>query len=151
MVKFNALKGLYETEKTIGCGGFAKVKLATHLATGEKVAIKIMDKTLLGDDLHRVTLELQALRSFSHNNICQLYQVMETDTHFFLVMEYCSGGELFDHIVEKNRLTESESRTFFRQIVSAVAYLHSLGYAHRDLKPVRLKFTETGQVLNMVL
>lgn len=137
MVKFTALKGLYETEKTIGCGGFAKVKMATHLATGEKVAIKIMDKTLLGDDLHRVTLELQALRSFSHDNICQLYQVIETDTHFFLVMEYCSGGELFDHIVEKNRLTESESRIFFRQIVSAVAYLHSLGYAHRDLKPVR--------------
>lgn len=137
MVKFNALKGLYETERTIGCGGFAKVKIATHLATGEKVAIKIMDKTLLGDDLHRVTLELQALKSFSHHNICQLYQVIETDTHFFLVMEYCSGGELFDHIVEKNRLTEAESRTFFRQIVSAVAYLHSLGYAHRDLKPVR--------------
>lgn len=53
-------------------------------------------------------------------------------------MEYCSGGELFDHIVEKNRLTESESRMFFRQIVSAVSYLHSLGYAHRDLKPVSL-------------
>ncbi|XP_066256017.1 maternal embryonic leucine zipper kinase-like isoform X1 [Euwallacea similis] len=135
MVKYSALKGLYETEKTIGCGGFAKVKLATHLATGEKVAIKIMDKKFLGDDLHRVTLELQALKSLSHNNICQLYQVIDTATHFFLVMEYCSGGELFDHIVEKNRLTESESRTFFRQIVSAVAYLHSLGYAHRDLKP----------------
>ncbi|XP_050311659.1 maternal embryonic leucine zipper kinase-like [Anthonomus grandis grandis] len=135
MVKFSVLKGLYETEKTIGCGGFAKVKLATHVATGEKVAIKIMEKKMLKDDLHRVSLELSALKSLYHENICQLYQVMETETHFFLVMEHCSGGELFDHIVEKNRLTEAESRTFFRQIVSAVAYLHSLGYAHRDLKP----------------
>jgi maternal embryonic leucine zipper kinase len=64
--------------------------------------------------------------------------VIETETHFFIVIEYCSGGELFDHIVERNRLTESESRMFFRQIVSGVAYLHSLGYAHRDLKPVSM-------------
>ncbi|XP_014470243.1 PREDICTED: maternal embryonic leucine zipper kinase-like isoform X2 [Dinoponera quadriceps] len=52
-----------------------------------------------------------------------------------MVIEYCSGGELFDHIVEKNRLSEADSRKFFRQIVSAVAYMHNLGYAHRDLKP----------------
>lgn len=77
MVRYSALKGLYETDKTIGCGGFAKVKLATHLATGEKVAIKIMDKKMLGDDLHRVTLELAALKSLRHENICQLYQVLQ--------------------------------------------------------------------------
>lgn len=154
MVRYNVLKGLYETERTIGCGGFAKVKLATHLATGEKVAIKIMDKSLLKEDLPRIRLELKALKTLSHKHICKLYQVVilnihchlfyllcfqqiiETETHFFIVMEYCSGGELFDHIVEKTRLTEGESRAFFRQIVSAVAYLHCLGYAHRDLKPV---------------
>ncbi|KAL1516515.1 hypothetical protein ABEB36_000423 [Hypothenemus hampei] len=135
MVRYAVLDGLYEIGKTIGCGGFAKVKLATHLATGEKVAIKIMDKKLLGEDLHRVTRELHALKNLQHGNICQLYQVLESESHFFIVMEYCSGGELFDHIVEKKRLTESESRTFFGQIVSAVAYLHSMGYAHRDLKP----------------
>ncbi|XP_054002994.1 maternal embryonic leucine zipper kinase-like [Hylaeus anthracinus] len=135
MVRYAALKGLYDLEKTIGSGGFAKVKLATHVATGEKVAVKIMDKTALGDDLPRVKLEVEALKTLLHQHVCRLYQVIETESHYFMVMEYCSGGELFDHIVEKNRLSETESRKFFRQIVSAVAYLHSLGYAHRDLKP----------------
>lgn len=149
MVRFATLKGFYETERTIGCGGFAKVKLATHLATGEKVAIKIMDKALLGVDLARVKLEIAALKSVSHENICKLFEVIETDTHMFLVMEYCSGGELFDHIVEKNRLTETESRVFFRQIVSAVAYLHSLGYAHRDLKPENI-LLDSQQKLKLI-
>ncbi|KAB0791956.1 hypothetical protein PPYR_13917 [Photinus pyralis] len=135
MVRYSVLRGLYDLEKTIGCGGFAKVKLATHTATGGKVAIKIMEKTCLGKDLPRVKLELKALKTLSHKNICKLYQVLETETHFFIVTEYCAGGELFDHIVERNRLSEHESRKFFRQILSAVAYLHSLGYAHRDLKP----------------
>lgn len=75
MVKYSALRGMYEVERTIGCGGFAKVKLATHLATGEKVAIKIMEKALLKDDLPRVRLELKALRNLSHEHICKLYQV----------------------------------------------------------------------------
>ncbi|KAG7213452.1 hypothetical protein KM043_002724 [Ampulex compressa] len=135
MVRYAALKGLYDLEKTIGSGGFAKVKLATHIATGEKVAIKIMDKVALGEDLPRVTLEVEALKTLLHQHVCRLYQVIETESNYFMIMEYCCGGELFDHIVEKNRLSETESRKFFRQIVSAVAYLHSLGYAHRDLKP----------------
>ncbi|KYN39139.1 Maternal embryonic leucine zipper kinase [Trachymyrmex septentrionalis] len=135
MVRYAALKGLYDLEKTIGSGGFAKVKLATHVATGEKVAIKIMEKTALGEDLPRVKVEVEALKTLLHQHICRLYQVIETESHYFMVMEYCSGGELFDHIVEKNKLSESDSRKFFYQIVSAVAYMHSLGYAHRDLKP----------------
>ena len=135
MVRYAALKGLYDLEKTIGSGGFAKVKLATHVFTGEKVAIKIMNKTALGDVLPRVKLEVEALKTLLHQHICRLYQVIETESHYFMVIEYCSGGELFDHIVERNRLSETESRKFFRQILSAVAYLHSLGYAHRDLKP----------------
>lgn len=75
MVRHSVLRGFYDVERTIGCGGFAKVKLATHLATGEKVAIKIMNKSSLKDDLHRVKLELKALKSLSHKHICQLYEV----------------------------------------------------------------------------
>ncbi|XP_065310808.1 maternal embryonic leucine zipper kinase-like isoform X2 [Dermacentor albipictus] len=128
--------------ETIGSGGFAKVKLGLHILTGEKVAIKIMDKRSLGEDLPRVKLEITALKDLSHQNICKLYQVIETSTKIYLVLEYCPGGELFDYIVEKERLSEGEARHFFRQIVSAVAYIHSQGYAHRDLKPENLLLDE---------
>lgn len=68
-------------------GGFAKVKLGFHITTGDKVAIKIMDKKSLGDDLPRVRTEIQALKELCHQNICKLYQVIETDEKFFLILE----------------------------------------------------------------
>lgn len=127
---------------TIGRGGFAKVKLGLHVLTGEKVAVKIMEKSALGEDLPRVKLEIAALKDLCHQHICKLYQVIETDTTIYIVLEYCSGGELFDYIVDSERLSEEEARHFFRQIVSAVAYIHSHGYAHRDLKPENLLLDE---------
>ncbi|XP_018407930.1 PREDICTED: maternal embryonic leucine zipper kinase [Nanorana parkeri] len=132
----------YELHNTIGTGGFAKVKLATHLLTGEKVAIKIMDKDSLGDDLPRVKTEIDAMKNLSHQHVCRLYHVIETPKKIFMVLEYCPGGELFDYIIAKDRLTEEEARVFFRQIVSAVTYIHSQGYAHRDLKPENLLIDE---------
>lgn len=128
----------YEVYETIGSGGFAKVKLGRHLLTGEKVAIKIMNKKDLGDDLPRVKVEIEAMKNLSHQHVCRLYQVIETSTQIFIVLEYCPGGELFDYIIAKDRLSEEETRVFFRQIVSAMAYVHSQGYAHRDLKPENL-------------
>uniref|UniRef100_F7ARN3 Maternal embryonic leucine zipper kinase n=1 Tax=Ciona intestinalis TaxID=7719 RepID=F7ARN3_CIOIN len=128
----------YRIKETVGSGGFAKVKRAVHLPTGEIVAIKIMDKAALGSDLPRVKTEIEAMKNLHHHHICRLYQVIETSRKIFMILEYCSGGELFDYIVQRDRLSEGESRTFFRQIVSAVAYMHNLGYAHRDLKPENL-------------
>uniref|UniRef100_A0A7N6BJJ4 Maternal embryonic leucine zipper kinase n=1 Tax=Anabas testudineus TaxID=64144 RepID=A0A7N6BJJ4_ANATE len=132
----------YEVYETIGSGGFAKVKLGRHILTGEKVAIKIMNKKDLGDDLPRVKVEIEAMKNLSHQHVCRLYQVIETSTQIFMVLEYCPGGELFDYIIAKDRLSEEETRIFFRQIVSAMAYVHSQGYAHRDLKPENLLIDE---------
>ncbi|KAJ8000485.1 hypothetical protein DPEC_G00180620 [Dallia pectoralis] len=132
----------YDVYETIGSGGFAKVKLGRHILTGEKVAIKIMDKKDLGDDLPRVKVEIEAMKSLSHQHVCRLYHVIETATQIFMVLEYCPGGELFDYIIAKDRLSEEETRVFFRQIVSALAYVHSQGYAHRDLKPENLLIDE---------
>ncbi|KAB0405800.1 hypothetical protein E2I00_003515, partial [Balaenoptera physalus] len=109
-------------------GGFAKVKLAFHILTGEMVAIKIMDKNALGSDLPRVKTEIDALKNLRHQHICQLYHVIETANKIFMVLE--------------DRLSEEETRVVFRQIVSAVAYVHSQGFAHRDLKPENLLFDE---------
>uniref|UniRef100_A0A8C6UNF7 Maternal embryonic leucine zipper kinase n=1 Tax=Neogobius melanostomus TaxID=47308 RepID=A0A8C6UNF7_9GOBI len=132
----------YEVYETIGSGGFAKVKLGRHILTGEKVAIKIMNKKDLGDDLPRVKLEIEAMKNLCHQHVCRLYQVIETSTQILMVIEYCPGGELFDYIITKDRLSEEETRVFFRQIVSAIAYVHSQGYAHRDLKPENLLIDE---------
>ncbi|EEC08619.1 maternal embryonic leucine zipper kinase, putative [Ixodes scapularis] len=140
------LEAQYVLLETIGSGGFAKVKLGIHVVTGEKVAIKIMNKRALGDDLPRVKLEIAALKDLSHQHICKLYQVIETETRIYLVLEYCPGGELFDYIVEKERISEKEARRFFRQIVSAVAYVHHCGYAHRDLKPENFLLDEDQNI-----
>jgi maternal embryonic leucine zipper kinase len=126
--------------ETIGSGGFAKVKMARHKMTSEKVAIKIMDKAhlLKTDDLKRVPQEIASLKVLQHPNISRLFQVLETEDKYFLVLEHAPGGELFDYIVTRDRLKEGEARMFFRQIVAAVAFCHSKGIAHRDLKPENL-------------
>ncbi|KAH6944496.1 hypothetical protein HPB50_003380 [Hyalomma asiaticum] len=137
----------YTLLQTIGTGSFAKVKLAIHVLTDEKVAIKIIDKCSIRKDLHRVYLEIAALRDFANQYICKLYQVIETKHRIYLVLEYFLGGELFDNVMQRELLDEDKGRHFFRQIVSAVAYVHRTGYAHRDLKPEKLLLDTDGNIL----
>eukprot|EP00731_Ephydatia_muelleri_P017624 Em0010g722a len=133
--KYPELEALYELHETLGAGGFAKVKEGVHRLTGEKVAIKIMDKVMLGHDLPRVYREIRALKKLHHQHICQMFQVIETEKTICIVLEHCPGGEVFDYIVSKERLNESEARSFFRQILASVHYAHQMGFIHRDLKP----------------
>ncbi|KAL3102110.1 hypothetical protein niasHS_003519 [Heterodera schachtii] len=142
----NCIEKSYHFLEELGSGGFGKVKLATHILTNEKVAIKIIDKKAVGHDLPRITAELGALKLLAHQHICRMFQYVETEEKFYVVMEYCNGGEMFDYIVKKERLTEPEARHFFRQLVQAIAYIHSMGFAHRDLKPENLLLTNEQQL-----
>eukprot|EP01134_Creolimax_fragrantissima_P002973 CFRG2973T1 len=129
----------YDVGRTVGEGGFAKVKLAHHKHTGEPIAIKIVDKTSLSKvDVDRLTREVAALRTLKHQNICQLYEVYDCGDKLYMLMEYAPGGELFDYIVQKQRLKEHEARRFLRQIASSVAFCHKNNFVHRDLKPENL-------------
>ncbi|CAB3398949.1 unnamed protein product [Caenorhabditis bovis] len=131
--------GKYKLLKTIGKGNFAKVKLAKHIITGQEVAIKIIDKAALNpSSLQKLFREVKIMKQLDHPNIVKLYQVMETEQTLYLVLEYASGGEVFDYLVAHGRMKEKEARAKFRQIVSAVQYLHSKNIIHRDLKAENL-------------
>ncbi|CAG9770009.1 unnamed protein product [Ceutorhynchus assimilis] len=131
--------GYYELDKTIGKGNFAVVKLATHIVTRTKVAIKIIDKTVLDEEnLTKIFRETAILKKLRHPHVTRLYQLMETKQTIYLVTEYASNGEIFDHLVAKGRMAEPEAKRVFSQIVSAVCYCHSQGVVHRDLKAENL-------------
>ncbi|XP_054649322.1 serine/threonine-protein kinase SIK3 homolog isoform X4 [Dunckerocampus dactyliophorus] len=131
--------GHYEIERTIGKGNFAVVKLATHIYTKAKVAIKIVDKTQLDDEnLKKIFREVQIMKLLKHPHIIRLYQVMETERMIYLVTEYASGGEIFDHLVAHGRMAEKDARKKFKQIVAAVHFCHCRNIVHRDLKAENL-------------
>uniref|UniRef100_A0A8C0M094 non-specific serine/threonine protein kinase n=1 Tax=Canis lupus familiaris TaxID=9615 RepID=A0A8C0M094_CANLF len=113
--------GNYRLLKTIGKGNFAKVKLARHILTGR--------------ELFR---EVRIMKILNHPNIVKLFEVIETDKTLYLIMEYASGGEVFDYLVAHGRMKEKEARAKFRQIVSAVQYCHQKRIVHRDLKAENL-------------
>jgi len=132
--------GHYVLGETLGIGTFGKVKVAFHQMTGHKVAVKILNrqkiKTL--DVVGKIRREIQNLKLFRHPHIIKLYQVISTPTDIFMVMEYVSGGELFDYIVKNGKLKEDDARRFFQQIISGVEYCHRHNVVHRDLKPENL-------------
>ncbi|CAM4669155.1 unnamed protein product [Leuciscus chuanchicus] len=131
--------GCYRLLKTIGKGNFAKVKLAKHVLTGKEVAVKIIDKTQLNSSsLQKLFREVRIMKVLNHPNIVKLFEVIETEKTLYLVMEYASGGEVFDYLVAHGRMKEKEARAKFRQIVSAVQYCHQKCIVHRDLKAENL-------------
>ncbi|XP_076307208.1 5'-AMP-activated protein kinase catalytic subunit alpha-2-like isoform X1 [Tachypleus tridentatus] len=132
--------GHYILSETLGVGTFGKVKTARHQLTGHKVAVKILNRQKIKnlDVVGKIRREIQNLKLFRHPHIIKLYQVISTPTDIFMIMEFVSGGELFDYIVKHGKLKESEARRFFQQVISGVDYCHRHMVVHRDLKPENL-------------
>lgn len=137
--------GNYMLGKTIGEGTFGKVQLAIHMPTGEKVAVKILEKSKIKEsaDVRRVNREIKILKKARHGNIIQLYEVLDTPNSIYLIMECAEGGEMFDYIVAHKYCTEVQACKFFHQIVDGVENLHKNDITHRDLKPENLLLKES--------
>nr|XP_012779873.1 serine/threonine-protein kinase BRSK2 isoform X3 [Maylandia zebra] len=139
--------GPYRLEKTLGKGQTGLVKLGVHCITGQKVAIKIVNREKLSESvLMKVEREIAILKLIEHPHVLKLHDVYENNKYLYLVLEHVSGGELFDYLVKKGRLTPKEARKFFRQIISALDFCHSHSICHRDLKPENLLLDEKNNI-----
>ena len=132
--------GQFILGEKLGQGTFGIVVLGTHQITREKVAVKILDKEkiLQETDKFRLEREIKILKNMRHNNIVHLYDVKETPTSLYIIMEYISGRELFDYIIYNKKLSELEACKFYQQIISGIEYLGKIKVVHRDIKPENL-------------
>ncbi|KAK6920922.1 Kinase associated domain 1 (KA1) [Dillenia turbinata] len=138
----------YRIIKNIGHGNYAKVVSAEHLPTGNMVAIKILDRHKMKQDKmeENVKREIKIFRLLVHPHILRLYEIMETPTKIYLVMEYMDSGDLYDYIIQNGRLHDNVARKMFQQIISGLEYCHKNMVAHRDLKPENLLLDSKGNV-----
>ena len=142
----NVLDNDYSIKEMIGKGTFSTVRLAIDRESGEKVAIKILkkEKILNKGDLERAEREINILKKISHINLIKIYKTVEDSEAYYMIMEFCEKGELFNYITKNIRLDENESAYYFYQLINGLEYLHSLNIAHRDLKPENLLLTKNN-------
>ncbi|KAM9319519.1 hormonally up-regulated neu tumor-associated kinase [Gastrophryne carolinensis] len=141
--------GNYLIGRKLGEGSFAKVREGIHVVTGERVAVKVIDKKKAKKDTYvtkNLRREGQIQQMIRHPNITQLLDILETENSYYLVMELCTGGNLMHKIYEKKRLEEHEARKYVRQLIQAVEHLHRAGVVHRDLKIENLLLDENNNI-----
>ena len=140
--------GPYELRGTIGEGAFSVVKLAYHKDRHEFYACKIVPKARLAHARleARFEIEIRINQQLRHPGIVSLIDIFKDNFNFYIVMEFCPGGELFQWIVNHGHLTEEDSRPMLRQILEALAYVHSQNVTHRDLKPENVLIDQTGHM-----
>ncbi|KAL2893033.1 CBL-interacting serine/threonine-protein kinase 8 [Bienertia sinuspersici] len=140
--------GKYEIGRTVGEGTFAKVKFAQNTETGESVAMKILDRnTILKHKMiEQIKQEISIMKLVRHPHVVRLHEVLASRTKIYIILEYVTGGELFDKIVHHGRLSELEARKYFQQLIDGVECCHSKGVYHRDLKPENLLLDSQGNI-----
>ncbi|XP_075796676.1 uncharacterized protein LOC142831113 [Pelodiscus sinensis] len=145
------IAGLYDLERTLGKGHFAVVKLARHVFTGEKVAVKVIDKSKLDvSAAGQLLQEVRCMKLVQHPNVVRLYEVIDTHSKLYLILELGDGGDMFDHIMRhEGGLAEGRAKHYFAQIVHAISYCHKLHVVHRDLKPENVVFFQEQGVVKL--
>jgi len=136
-INFSKIIGNYLLFDIIGMGSFSKVTKAVHLVTEQIVAVKILEKEKIEDevDIERIIREIEILKTIKHPNIVQMYETYSTVHNIYLMMEYVEGGDLFDYITSNTYLSEDIACNIYRQIISVLEYLNEMGISHRDIKP----------------
>ncbi|XP_063169143.1 SNF-related serine/threonine-protein kinase-like [Candoia aspera] len=145
------MAGLYDLGRRLGRGHFAEVRLARHVFTGERVAVKVIEKGRLGGGAAaRLRREVGCMKLVQHPNVVRLYQVLETPARLYLVLELGDGGDMFDLLVRHpGGLGEPRAKRYFAQLVHAISYCHRLHVVHRDLKPENVLFFQQRGVVKL--
>ena len=137
----------YIMGKTLGKGAFGTVRLCVHKATKQTRACKILKKA--NQDMQALYEEVEILSKLSHPNIMQIYEVYNDKTNFYIVSEFCQGGELFDATSKKGSFSENEAARIMKQVLSAICYSHQNNIVHRDLKPENILLDDKGSDLTI--
>ena len=137
----------YNFSNKLGSGAYGSVRVASHKGSNLPRAIKTIQKKSISDDMRdqsKFFKEIDILRKTDHPNIVKLYEFYEDEENYHLVLEYLTGGELFDYILKSKNISEAIAANFMKQILSGVAYCHKNNIVHRDLKPENLLLDKPG-------
>jgi len=133
------------TAEVLGQGYFAIVKVGIDKKTGERVAIKVVNKELVERE-ETLNNEIEILSKVDHPNIVRMHAIFDTPEHLFIVMDLMEGGELYEEIIQRSVFSEKEAAIIVKQLLDALVYLHAQGIVHRDLKLENLLLSKKGEL-----
>lgn len=134
------------TSEVLGSGYFATVKVGIDKKTGERVAVKVIDKSKVEESPQLLENEILIMKKIRHKNIVALKGVFDAQDVLIIVMELMRGGELYEKIVEQKLFSEKDASILMRQVMEALDYLHGIGVVHRDLKLENMLLVEKGKL-----